>query len=337
MLQPTMPANEAARIKAVQALDILDTMPEDAFDRITKMAARIMDVPIACVSVVDKNRQWFKSSVGLGVTETNRMVSFCGHAINSTETFMVSNAKNDPRFWDNPLVLESPNIAFYIGVPVMSPDGLPVGTLCAMHNTPKVATESQKALMQDLAYLVESELKLRQESTTDLLSGMLNRRHFYRIAENEVLRAQRGQHPFSLMMIDIDHFKRINDNYGHLVGDQVIRALGEILPATLQRPGDTIARLGGDEFIAVLADTDASGARFLGEKLRTAARESLARVLKTLDSPITDLSVSIGLGVFKPAQAHHERNIDELIALADQALYESKHQGRDRVTVKVAE
>lgn len=333
MNEPMIPGNEAERLEAVRALQILDTPAEEAFDRITRMAARIMDVPIACVTVVDKDRQWFKSQTGLGVSETERRVSFCGHAINSKSIFVVTNAHDDPRFEDNPLVVNAPNIAFYIGVPVMSPDGYPVGTLCAINTEPQTPTEAQQSLMMDLAHLVESELRLRQESSTDPLSGLMNRRSFGRIADREIARAIRNKYPVALMMVDIDHFKRINDKLGHQFGDEVIKCLGELLPGFMNRIGDTVARIGGDEFVALLVDTDDVGAKMLGKKIQDAIKAQLGQLLGKDCNLVDALTASIGVVVYEPSRS--EKSLDEMLSQVDQSLYESKRNGRDQVTVSI--
>ncbi len=332
---PKIPDNETQRQRAVDRLEILDTGPEDAFDRITRMTAKIMDTPIACVTIVDKDRQWFKSSVGLDVQETNRRISFCGHAINSKSLFIVTNAREDPRFADNPLVTGAPKIAFYIGVPVMSSDGYAVGTLCAISDTPKDPSDDQQNLMKDMAKVVEGELHLREQATTDELSGLINRRQFILQAQMELGRAQRSKRPIALLMLDVDKFKEINDALGHAAGDKIISAIGEELPRLFKRPGDSIARLGGDEFIAILSDTDINGATTLGEKTRIKLYDAIRKAAGIDDKQGKNLSVSIGVVVLKPAKTEPE--IEDVMKMVDSALYESKHKGRNRVTVRELE
>jgi len=159
MLVPPLPDDEDQRIAALQALKILDTDPEERFDRITRLAARFFNVPIALVSLVDVNRQWFKSSYGLGISETSRDISFCGHAILNTEILVVEDATKDERFVDNPLVSGDPDIRFYAGKTLVV-DGNLVGTLCLIDRQPRVFSAEDKVLLQDLGALVESELLL---------------------------------------------------------------------------------------------------------------------------------------------------------------------------------
>ena len=155
------PLNEAARLCFLASLNILDTPPEESFDRITRLTRTLLGVPIALVSLVDLNRQWFKSCQGLDVTETPRDMAFCAHALHVEDALVIPNAKADPRFADNPLVTGKPSIHFYAGVPLRFADGLTVGTLCALDTTPRRLSEEQLGALRDLARIVERELMQR--------------------------------------------------------------------------------------------------------------------------------------------------------------------------------
>ena len=150
-MQPAaIPADEPERLAALRTLAVLDTPPEDRFDRLTRLAAIIFECPIALVSLVDSERQWFKSCVGLAANETPRDVSFCGHAIHRDEALVVRNALADPRFADNPLVTHAPAIRFYAGQPLRSPGGHRIGTLCVIDREPRVPTAAQLAALADV-------------------------------------------------------------------------------------------------------------------------------------------------------------------------------------------
>ncbi len=135
MKSPDTPNNEEARLKSLHSLDILDTPAEERFDRYTRLAQRMLNVPIALVSLVDTDRQWFKSCLGLDAVETSREVSFCGHTILCDELLVVNDALADERFADNPLVTGAPNIRFYAGYPLIYSDGSNLGTLCDRYRT----------------------------------------------------------------------------------------------------------------------------------------------------------------------------------------------------------
>lgn len=155
---PQKPDNEASRVASLCGLAILDTPPEERFDRISRIAQHHFKVPIALVSLVDSERQWFKSRQGLEAVETSRDISFCGHAILSGDIFYVPDTLNDPRFDDNPLVTGAPYIRFYTGAPLHSPEGYRVGTLCLIDSRPREFSAQELTILRDLADTVEDEL-----------------------------------------------------------------------------------------------------------------------------------------------------------------------------------
>ena len=159
MGKSNLPEFEDERIAALKELEILDTPPDEKFDRITKIAQILFDVPIALVSLVDVNRQWFKSCVGLSVRETPRSMSFCSHAILEEDVMAIEDAKNDKRFADNPLVTGDPFIRFYAGKPIRGPTNQLLGTLCIIDKVPRKLSRGDRAILIDLANWVESEIK----------------------------------------------------------------------------------------------------------------------------------------------------------------------------------
>ena len=161
MKEPLIPANEASRLASLHTLDILDTEAEERFDRVTRVAKAHFGVAIALVSLVDENRQWFKSCQGLDASETPRNISFCGHAILSEEIFIINDAAGNPDFADNPLVTGPPFIRFYAGAPLHAPSGARIGTLCIIDPNPRNMDSADQRILRDLANCVESELALR--------------------------------------------------------------------------------------------------------------------------------------------------------------------------------
>ena len=157
-----IPPNENERLNVLHALNLLDTPPEEVFDRITRLVARVLDVPIALVSLVDTDRQWFKSRVGLDATETPRELAFCAHAIVQTSPMIVPDATLDERFADNALVTSNPNIRFYAGVPLRSVSGLSIGTLCAIDSKPRKLNADEINILIDLAAVISKEVQMRE-------------------------------------------------------------------------------------------------------------------------------------------------------------------------------
>ena len=165
MIEPANPPDEAKRLAALRALRILDTPPEERFDRITRIAAELFNVPISVISMIDSNRQWFKSHHGLGVSETPRSISFCGHAILQPEVFHVADATLDPRFADNPLVVGDPKIRFYAGMPLRAPGGEALGTLCLIDSKAREFSDADRALLADLARWAQETVGLNDRRT----------------------------------------------------------------------------------------------------------------------------------------------------------------------------
>jgi diguanylate cyclase (GGDEF)-like protein len=262
MKPPPLPADEPARLAELRALDVLDTPAEERFDRITRLAKRLFDVPMVAVSLVDERRQWFKSSVGLAMSQTPREDAFCGHAILGDGMMEVPDAAVDERFHDNPLVTQDPGVRFYAGFPIKGPGGSALGTLCLFDHTPRRLSSEDHALLRDLTQMVEQELVSLRLATTDELTGLANRRGFLPLARSALAMCRRARQPAALSFFDLDGLKLVNDRLGHAAGDDMIRGFAEALRRSF-RDSDLIARLGGDEFVALFpfSDEDAESAQ----------------------------------------------------------------------------
>ena len=161
MKAPELPPEELERQAALERTGLLDTEPEERFDRFTRMACKAFRVPIALVSLVDENRQWFKSCQGLSASETSRGISFCGHAILNSSLLVIEDASLDPRFSDNPLVTGDPHIRFYAGAPLHNSEGFRLGTLCLIDRVPRTFGEEDESLLREIADCVEREINLQ--------------------------------------------------------------------------------------------------------------------------------------------------------------------------------
>jgi diguanylate cyclase (GGDEF)-like protein len=315
MLAAPIPVNETNRLSTLRSLKLLDTPAEERFDRLTRIARRLFDVPIALVSLIDENRQWFKSCAGLGVSETPRDISFCGHAILHDDVFLIPDARSDERFQDNPLVTGFPNIRFYAGQPLMVPNGAKLGTLCLIDSRPRDLDDAQRGLLRDLAHIAEQEIAAIELATVDELTLLANRRGFEALAQHALNVCKRLSRHASLLFIDLDDFKRINDTFGHAEGDRALATFATALRGAL-RESDVIGRLGGDEFVALLTDAGQDETERVLERLRD--------VIESLNRASTrgyELRFSVGKTQFDPDL--HELVLDLLVA-SDSKMYAHK-------------
>jgi anti-sigma regulatory factor (Ser/Thr protein kinase) len=157
-----MPIDEASRLAALRSYRILDTDPEQAFDDLALLASQICGTPMGLITLVDEKRQWFKARIGVSMTETERSIAFCAHAIEQTDLFVVPDARDDERFRDNPLVVGEPHIRFYAGAPLVTPEGAAIGTLCVVDRVPRTLTADQMRALEVLRRQAEAQLELRR-------------------------------------------------------------------------------------------------------------------------------------------------------------------------------
>ncbi|RMB39187.1 diguanylate cyclase with GAF sensor [Sphingomonas sp. PP-CE-3A-406] len=320
MVDPLL-QDDAARVFALGRLNVLDTSIEEPFEKIVTLVRTVLAVPISTVTLVDRDRQWFKARRGVAVSETPRSVSFCTHTIQQREPFVVEDAQSDERFASSPLVTGAPHIRSYAGVPLRTPEGYNVGALCAMDTRPRRFSPADVAILSNFANIVCDELELRMIAQVDHLTGALTRRGFLEQAERELSRVKRYGRPSSMVMLDVDHFKIVNDTYGHGAGDQVLKRIAELAGVAI-RPTDVFGRLGGEEFAVILSETDAEQALVVAERLRTAIADEPIRL-----SNGTALRVSASFGIMPLLPSIS--SVTSWIEGADQMLYAAKVEGRN--------
>lgn len=312
--------DEPGRLAALERYEIMDTPREEPFDRITNLVRTVLNVPISTVTLIDAQRQWFKSCAGLDGTETTRDVSFCTHTIKARIPMNIPDATEDPRFAENPFVTGEPFVRSYLGVPLSSPDGYNLGSLCAIDTRPRNFDATQVEVLKSFAAIVTNEMELRRIAQVDHLTGAATRRGFTVEIDKTIARFLRSRTPAAFIVMDIDHFKRVNDTFGHPAGDVVLRTVGAKL-ADLIRSGDLLGRLGGEEFgILLPGDT-------LEQALDTAnrLREALAATTIENDPPI-HITASFGIA----ALDENSLSFEKWLAKADAALYEAKRTGRNK-------
>lgn len=345
--------NELLRQAAVDATGLLDTPDEQAYDDIVQLACLVCAAPVATFTLVDHERQWFKARVGVGVRETPRSDSLCAIAIRTPECLLVvPDVTADRALKMRPKDAEGRPLRFYAGMPLRDWKGHALGTLCVLDHAPRDLSDAQRAGLQALTRQVQRLLELRRlarrqrelllqrtdrvqrlehqretwqrrhddlkrEASRDPLTGLLNRRALERLRTDPRAMRRLEASGYSLVVVDIDHFKQVNDRHGHLLGDQALRIVAEVL-ASCMRHGDLGVRYGGEEFLLVLPGTPLSGAFEVAERIREAVAST------TLPFALT---VSIGVAAGNPQRDTPERVFER----ADQALYRAKAGGRNRV------
>lgn len=336
---PLLSTDEPLRLEALRKLNIIDTPLEERFERITRLAKRLLQVEVAAISLVEANRQWFKSAQGHHVTETSRDISFCGHTILQNEAFVIPDARLDARFLDNPLVTGPMQNIFYAGCPLKSADGFKIGAMCVADSKPREFGDQDIQALRDLTALVEAELHAAssiaslvenvsveaRRALIDDMTRMWNREGIFKLANGCLDKARSGTSGLALVMVDLDHFKQVNDQFGHAAGDEVLRVSSRRMLGAI-RESDAVGRLGGDEFLLVLPDCESEESA-----LQVAARVRKDLTATPVQCQATSIPITASLGV-RFITSDSVDSIEEIIARADSALYDSKRQGRDRIS-----
>ncbi|HEY5141168.1 MAG TPA: sensor domain-containing diguanylate cyclase [Methylococcales bacterium] len=346
-----IPNNERERINALLRYQILDTPPEGAFDRITALLSQLLDMPIAIASLVDTDRIWFKSHHGVDVSEITREPGLCSSAILSNSFYILSDARFDPRSSTNPLVTGKFGLRFYAAVPLKTHDNYNLGALCCIDFKPRTLTKKQIGIMESLAQVIMDQMELRLaarrvdelhqnlldlhealriQAAHDSLTNIWNRSAIMELLNQTLERSRREQLPLSVMILDIDFFKRVNDTYGHLVGDEVLIAVAQRLQQVF-RNSDFIGRLGGEEFLCVMYPCDIEEAKRIAERCRQAV---CAMPILIGEDIQTALEITISGGFFS-TDNYLDVAAQVIIKKADDALYISKQNGRNRATLSL--
>lgn len=331
---------EEKRLEAVRALDLLGKPEEERFQRITRLARRHFRVARCAITLVDENLAY---SVALDGSERrgpqNRSETLCNNVVEGKAPLVISEQSTDA---DSSLykdLVRRLDLHFYAGVPIISPEGHAVGALCIVDHVPRRFSRRDMESLADFAAIVEDELMVKRADSTrreligqverlrikafvDPLTSVWNRGAIFDILLRETERARRVGHPLSVCLMDLDHFKRFNDTYGHQVGDLVLQETC-LRARNCIRPYDALGRYGGEEFLVVFPDTNAEQSTAQAERIREAIGN---RAFDLGNGAEDNVTISIGVAVFSG-----DEQVDDLISRADQALYRAKREGRNRV------
>ncbi len=345
---------EQRRLQNVRNTGLLDTGPEQAYDDLVQLAACICQVPMSLVTLVDEHRLWLKAKVGVPISEVPRDFSFCSYTIQQDDLFVIPDTLEDARYSANAAVTSNPYVRFYAGYPLSTSSGEKIGSLCVLDSEPRNLSEQQQVAMRVLGRQVSVQIELKQQlqalhdaiqqkqiaelelqasqrqletanevllqqSLTDPLTSLNNRRCFDYSLASAFYRSRPTNTPFSLLMLDVDHFKTFNDNYGHLQGDCVLRRVGSLVRAGSRVKGHTRTLRGR----RIFGHSSRHGWR--GRRCRSPRVYVVQCPNETWD--LRPITVSIGVATVDAGMltAH------ELVDAADQALYQAKADGKNCV------
>ena len=340
-LSRTLASTQTLQLAALPDTDDDPRTPfERTFARIAKLAAKLIGTPAAAITLIHHEHEWFKFAIGWDIPKIALSDSLGRLAADTREVVVIPDTHLDPRTQAHPLVANAPQIRFFAAVPLFERQGHVVGTLSVMDRHPHNSSDIDIESLTDLAAIAQDEImadqassaqaaltaKLgvaRREALIDPLTRVWNRRGSNMALKTAFAEADAGNDSITIGLIDVDRFKTINDTFGHDVGDVVLRKIAEVLVANV-REYDIVCRLGGDEFLLILPRADATLAGTAVERVRHALAESPVR---TRHGDVT-LTVSAGYAVRPPGSPSTD---EEMILLADQALFASKTAGRNRI------
>lgn len=317
-----VPADEAGRLSALRAYGVLDQPRQADLDAAARLAAYVCGTPTAVVNLIDADRQWQAAAHGTETAEHARGDSLCAHVVTGSEVVHVADAREDSRFAASPFVTGSvAEIRLYASAPLLTSDGHAIGTVCAYDESrPGELSETQVGLLRDVAGQVMALFEMRRMAAAlgriasrDPLTGLANRRTVEAVVAQAIARAERGLGTPSLVVVDLDGFKQVNDLEGHAAGDDVLRSVADRLTRTA-RTVDTVGRLGGDEFIVLLESTGGPGAVAALGRLR----QSLEGGWEAVTSA-PSVGASLGMATYRPGDG-----VASLLARADAEMYADK-------------
>lgn len=339
-LTETIASTATLRIAAIPESDYFCTPIEERFERITRVARHALRVPVAAVTLINGDRQWFKSVCGWPVSELPLDSTLCQVTLSEGKLTTINDTMAEPRTRGIPLVSEVPRFRAYAGYPIRDQYSHIIGTFCVFDTKPRPFSQEDCGALIDLAFMAQRELmseqlmsahlqlasKLgisRREAMIDPLTRLWNRRGAMVMMDAAIEEACSKATPLAVALMDLDEFKPINDNYGHQVGDEVLRKAASRLIRNI-RMSDVVCRIGGDEFLLLMNDAGTAAASQVADRLRRCIADT---PIMTRHVPV-EASISIGYTVF---ESDEPVEVETLLERADSALIQAKTGGRNRV------
>tara|TARA_R100001377_G_scaffold47530_3_gene27405 strand:+ start:302 stop:1285 length:984 start_codon:yes stop_codon:yes gene_type:complete len=321
MQAPELPKDEQDRIKKLHALNILDTAAEERFDRLTRLAKRALNADISIITLVDSDRQWFKSTTLAPAfpTELGRDISFCAHAILGDGAMVVEDASKDERFQDNPLVVNDPKIRFYAGYPLRMNDGSALGTLCILASEPRTFSAEDLQILNDLGAMAEQEIAAVQGATLDELTNISNRKGFFEYAGHSYIVAKRKGVQCSLLLLSLNNLQRIGEKFGPEQSKRVLLSFTGLMKEVF-RDSDIFGRIDNNEFAVFMIESDDANAKTAIVRLHNALEG-----YNDIEGQAFSMQFSAGHIVALPGT---NLTLDDLIALARERMKVDRFSAR---------
>ena len=320
--QYPVPPNESHRLRELERYGLDNGSDDPHYSRILALTADVLQMPIGLISLVDETCQRFLCRYGLETRSTPREMAFCAHAIASDGPLIVTDACQDPRFANNPLVLGPPYIRFYAGVPLRTQRGYNLGTLCVIDLQPRDFSPQQQQQLREFAALLMHEIEWRHQSQLCPLTGLHRRDSFFVLAQKEFRRAQQSGWPLALLSFDVDNFRQINMRWGHAAGDQALIDLVEVCQGFLDED-DLMARIYDEEFCLLIVGKDDAAALAMAELVR----QSVTQMHGIFSTSDYHLCISGGISSLSST----DLCFDDLFGRAEQALLLAKNNGRNQI------
>jgi diguanylate cyclase (GGDEF)-like protein len=337
LLERPFANTETLRLADIHSLAIFYTPLDARFDRLTRLAQKALDVPVAAIALCHQGKLWFKSMQGWNIHELEISGSFCTRTLAQGEPVIIEDTRLDAQFRQHPLVQGAPHFRFYAGLPIRDQNGIVVGTLAVYDRRPRQLSAAEVQALRDLGELTQREFltaelcdaqaqiisKLdlaRRNAMIDPLTRIWNRGAAEKLLVVAMEQAEQEDSGLAVCMLDVDRFKEINDGSGHQTGDQVLRKVAASLVSNV-RDGDAVCRYGGDEFLVILQRISQEEAEWITRRIRERLAEFPFRTRSS------QLVVSISAGMAWRAPGRH-MSAERLVELADQALYRAKQAAR---------
>lgn len=344
MKKAELPENETARQRSLESMGILTSVADPELDRITRVAQRIFGSEIVAISLLDNDRQFFKSNINQPTSETPRDISFCGHVINGDDPFVVEDASNDERFHDNPLVTGIPNVRSYAGVPLTNPDGYKIGALCVVDSHSRSFSPDDLQILEDLGHWAETTIALRYGARTpqqvyddldpakhqtliDPLTRSWNEMGMKEFLHRELINARLKHSTIGIYRFEIDEHEKLVKGFGQNTVNRIIQAISTAVTTSL-RQRDVVGRVDDYGFACLMPGVRQEQTSFLGFKLCDTVREQ-CRFTDSDGNPVR-ITVSVG-ATWAPADAKQHFSARAILEHAFNALEEAKLDGFENV------